>query len=435
MAVSGGWRLLSLAVCGARVPGRSAPVRVFSSSSRVYSSDSFPSAQWRVSGGGAKACSPVGGAQRNLSAVAVALQGQRRPLSRCELLDLGSEEENTRRALTCKRLRRFIIDPNLARLVTDHLSHDLEDTNAVIFEVNPGPGVLTRMLLNCGAQRVVALECDKSFLPDLQVLEGDLDGQLEVLHCDFFKLDPIGQGSMKLPAMYSNKLFSQLGITAVPWTSDVPVKVVGMFSQRNERNMLWKLVYALFERQSIFRYGRVELIMFISEKNYSRITAREGKYRDYRALSVLFQMSCEVQLLHQVPWSSFLTTSKSKNGNVSKSTTVPNDHMCLVRVTPRADLFSSGITQFNSSTLMMMVKQCLIRRAAPLADKLNAWSPGCAAELLLGAGLSEEVMVGDVSPDQYRRLFELMELSDQFSQSWLYTEILENTCKQGYARE
>lgn len=42
-----------------------------------------------------------------------------------------------------------------------------------------------------------------------------------------------------------------------------------MFSQRNERNMLWKLVYAIFERLSVFRYGRVELIMFMSEKEYT----------------------------------------------------------------------------------------------------------------------------------------------------------------------
>lgn len=49
---------------------------------------------------------------------------------------------------------------------------------------------------------------------------------------------------------------------------DIPVKVVGMLPMRNERGMLLKMVYALFERLSIYRYGRIELNLFISEKEY-----------------------------------------------------------------------------------------------------------------------------------------------------------------------
>ncbi len=55
---------------------------------------------------------------------------------------------------------------------------------------------------------------------------------------------------------------------SISW-ADVPVKIVGIFSQRNEKNILWKLIYNLFERRSIFHYGRVELIMFISQKEYT----------------------------------------------------------------------------------------------------------------------------------------------------------------------
>lgn len=49
---------------------------------------------------------------------------------------------------------------------------------------------------------------------------------------------------------------------------DIPVKVVGILPQRNERGQLLKMAYALFERLSVYRYGRVELNLFISEREY-----------------------------------------------------------------------------------------------------------------------------------------------------------------------
>ncbi|XP_030634049.1 dimethyladenosine transferase 2, mitochondrial [Chanos chanos] len=416
--------LLTQAVCSSRT--------IFTST-RSYSLDSLSSGSRKAPAqtGKTERTSPsLGLPQRNLSAVAVSLQGQCRPLCRYDLLDLGEVVENTRKALTCRSLRRFIVEPALARVVADHLAPDLEDGKAVIFECNPGPGVLTRTLLNCGAQRLVALESDKSFLADLQALESKLDGQFEVVHCDFFKLDPIGQGSMKPPAMYSEKLFSDLGISEVPWSADVPVKVVGIFSQRNERSMLWKLTYALYERQSVFRYGRVELIMFISEKEYTKIMAKPGDYRNYQALGALWQMACDIELLHKEPWSSFVTTSKNGGMAVPRSS-IPNDHLCLVRITPREDFFSSALTPSNGGTLVMMIKQCLAKRKARLVDRLNSWCPGSGRDLMSKMGLYEDVVTGDVHPDEYKRLFELMEQSEQFTQSWLYEEILENTKNTG----
>lgn len=368
-----------------------------------------------------------GGVQRNLSAVAVPLQGQFRPLCRYDPLDLGDVEENTQKALACKHLRRFIVDPSLARIVTDHLAGDIEDGKAVIFECNPGPGVLTRALLNSGAQRVVALESEANFLPELQELESKLEGQLDLVHCDFFKLDPIGHGSMKPPAMYSEKLFSDLGISEVPWSADVPVKIVGIFSHRNEKSILWKLIYNLFERRSIFRYGRVELIMFISKNEYMKLVTRPRDYKNYLAFSVLWQMACDIELLHEEPLSSFLTITRSNKKSTSKSNTSQSDNLCLVRITPREDLFNSHLTPLNGSTLVLMVKQCLAKRKRRLIEQINSWSPGSGSELNSKLCFLDDTMTGDVYPDEYKRLFELMEQSGNFTESWLYEEMLETT--------
>ncbi|NWS70133.1 TFB2M transferase, partial [Crotophaga sulcirostris] len=319
---------------------------------------------------------------------------------------------------------RFIACPRLAGTVQRCLWDGAGEQPALL-EFAPGPGILTRTLLNAGL-RVVALENNSAFLPNLQSLENSLDGQLKVIYGDFFRLDPLVSGTVKLPAMCSDKLFETMGVAAVPWRADIPVKVFGILPQKKERNRLWRLLFALYECSSIYRYGRVELNIFISEKEYKVLTAKPGEGRAYQAFSVLWQVGCEIQLLHMEPWSSFITNLKSGGLAVPKSTCLPNDHLCLVRLTPRENLFTGGLKPTNSSTFVFMVKQCFAKPSSRLTDRLNSWSLDSDGELLRELEIPKSAETRNLYPEDYRRLFEALQNSNMFSEAWFHDDVLES---------
>ncbi|NXU55978.1 TFB2M transferase, partial [Turnix velox] len=321
---------------------------------------------------------------------------------------------------------RFITCPQLARTVQRCLQDGFRPgPQPVLLECAPGPGILTRTLLNAGI-KVVALESNSAFLPNLESLENSLDGQLKVIYGDFFRLDPLVAGTLKPPAMSSDKLFESMGVAAVPWKADVPVKVFAILPHKKERTTLWKLLFALYECNSIYRYGRVELNIFLSEREYKVLTAKPGEIRAYQALSVLWQVGCEIQLLHREPWSSFVTNLKNGGLAIPKSRWLPNDHFCLVRLTPQQNLFTGGLLPTNSTNFIFMVKQCLAKPKSRLTDKLNSWSLDNGGELLRELEIPKNAQARTLYPEDYKRLFEALQNSTMFTETWFHDEVLDS---------
>ncbi|NXM76180.1 TFB2M transferase, partial [Serilophus lunatus] len=321
---------------------------------------------------------------------------------------------------------RFIACPRLARTVQLCLQRGAgPGPQPILLEFSPGPGILTQTLLNAGI-KVVALENNLAYLPNLQSLEKSLDGQLKVIYGDFFRLDPLVRGTLKPPAVCSDKLFETLGVAAVPWRADVPLRIFGIMPHTLERKRLWRFLFGMYECSSIYKYGRVELNLFISEKEYMVLAAKPGDVRTYQALSVLAQIGCEIELLHMEPWSSFTTSLKNGGLSIPKTKMLPNDHLCLVRLTPQQNLFTGGLKPTNSSTFIFMVKQCLAKPSSRLSDRLNSWSLDNGGELLEALEIPENATMRDLYPEDYRRLFEALQNSSTFSETWFYEDIFEN---------
>ncbi|NBU29098.1 MAG: 16S rRNA (adenine(1518)-N(6)/adenine(1519)-N(6))-dimethyltransferase RsmA [Caulobacteraceae bacterium] len=81
--------------------------------------------------------------------------------------------------------QHFLLDMNITRKIA-RLAGPLE--GQTVIEVGPGPGGLTRALLEAGAS-VIAVEKDPRFLPLLTELALAADGALTVIEADALKID------------------------------------------------------------------------------------------------------------------------------------------------------------------------------------------------------------------------------------------------------
>ncbi|XP_011727829.2 dimethyladenosine transferase 2, mitochondrial isoform X2 [Macaca nemestrina] len=294
--------------------------------------------------------------------------------------------------------KRYVTDRRLATTLAQIVCGKPNRPPHLLLECNPGPGILTEALLEAGAT-VVALESDKTFIPHLESLGKNLDGKLRVIHCDFFRIDPRSGGAIKPPAMSSEGLFKNLGVEEVPWTAGVPLKVFGMFPSKSEKRALWKLAYDLYSCSSIYKFGRIEINMFIGEKEF------------------------------QEPWSSFDVYTRSgrlENTKRKEVLELLQQNLYLIQMTPRRNLFANSLTPMNYNIFFHLLKHCFGKRSATVIDHLRSLTPLDAADILMQIGKKEDEKVVNMYPEDFKRLFETIESSEDCTYKWLYDDTLED---------
>lgn len=187
--------------------------------------------------------------------------------------------------------QHFLLDLNLTRRIAE-LAGPLD--GRVVIEVGPGPGGLTRSLLQGGAERVIAIEQDRRFVPLLQELADAADGRLVVVEADALAVD---QGA--LVAEHAPGLPTCV-VSNLPYNVGTPLLVqwlTGPFSPESMTLMFQKEV-AL------------------------RIVA-EVAASDYGRLAVLTQAIARAEIVMRLPARAF--------------TPPPKVDSAVVRLTPRPD--------------------------------------------------------------------------------------------------
>ena len=186
--------------------------------------------------------------------------------------------------------QHFLLDLNVTRKIA-RLAGDL-DGRAVI-EVGPGPGGLTRALLEAGA-RVIAVEKDARFLPLLADLAAVADGRLTLVEADALKVDEAA-----LLAEHAPGLAAQV-ISNLPYNVGAPLLVK------------WLQQASRFEA----------LTLMFQKEVAERIAARPGTGA-YGRLGVLSQAVCDVAIVMNLPARAF--------------TPPPKVESAVVQLKPRAD--------------------------------------------------------------------------------------------------
>ncbi len=251
--------------------------------------------------------------------------------------------------------QHFLLDLNLTRKIA-RLAGPLADS--LVIEVGPGPGGLTRALIEAGARHVIAIEKDPRFLPLLQDLAAAAAGRLTVVEGDALTVDEAGLLEVHTQDLASNA--STRVVSNLPYNIATP--------------LLIKWLTGAFRPASM-------TLMFQKEVA-QRLVANTGEDA-YGRLSVLTRATSEASLVMTLPPRAF--------------TPPPKVDSAVVRLDPRPDPPSPE----RLARLQEATRHAFGQRRKMLRSSLK---PLGGAALCLRAGVEPEARAEDVDIAGFLRL-------------------------------
>ena len=242
--------------------------------------------------------------------------------------------------------QHFLLDMNITRRIA-RAAGDLKDQT--VLEVGPGPGGLTRALLEAGA-RVVAIEKDPRFVPLLEPLIEWSNGRLSIEQGDALALDQA--------ALAGN------GVVHV--VSNLPYNVGTELLVRWLKAGSW----------------RGPMTLMFQKEVAQRIVAKPGSDA-YGRLGVLAQARCDARLEFTVPARAF--------------TPPPKIDSAIVRLTDRADAYP------HLDALERVTAAAFGQRRKMLRSALKSLTPE-AEQLLTTAGIDPTERAENVDQAGFRAL-------------------------------
>lgn len=205
--------------------------------------------------------------------------------------------------------QNYILDLNLTGKIVS-LAGDL--TNSIVLEIGPGPGGLTRSLLDQDALKVVSVEIDNRFVPALTNIRKHYGKRFEFYCMDALKFD------------CSSLVDDELQIVAnLPYNSATKFLVQWLLS--GTWPPFWTGITLLLQKE-------------VGE----RITAQPNS-KTYGRLSILSQLRSEAKILMNIPAQAF--------------TPVPKVDSVVVQIVPKQSLLPQNAMPLFEKVIAMAFNQ------------------------------------------------------------------------------
>ncbi|KAJ2724286.1 hypothetical protein GGI07_002059 [Coemansia sp. Benny D115] len=275
--------------------------------------------------------------------------------------------------------QNFIMDRN----VTDKIISlaGLELDRALCVEVGPGPGLLTRSILNSGAQNVVAVEKDPRFIPTLEQLQDASDGRFKVILGDMLA---INHADILRTGMALGQNTGEEKIEAFEY-----VHLIGNLPFSVATPLLIQWLNQLVLKQGIFATPQVSMSLMFQREVGDRITAGTSEPTRGR-LSVVSQSICDAFKIYNVPATSFVPR--------------PKVDATVVQLRP----LEKPLLKSSFGALEHVVRFAFMKRRKMLARIFKDWDPERIA-LLEECEIEPTLRPQDVSTEKFCQLAYLIE--------------------------
>ncbi len=244
--------------------------------------------------------------------------------------------------------QHFLLDLNITRLIARQAGVGPVDT---VIEIGPGPGGLTRALLEAGVAQVIAIEKDERFVGPLQELAHAAGGRLTVVVADALKVDEA-------------QLLAMAGVSKAAIVANLPYNVATPLLIRWLKAGPWRGAMTLMFQKEVAQ----------------RMCAAPGEAA-YGRLAVLTRAACSARMALHVPARAFVPPPKVDSA--------------VVQLTP----LPAARRFEDTATLEQVTQAAFGQRRKMLRVSLRAL--GEASALIAAAGLDPSARPEDIPPEGF----------------------------------